>query len=78
MFIKRDLAHAPLEHRNARVDVGLPLLRRLVLGVLAQVAQLARALNLFRELHVQLALESVQFVFKSLEKLLLHHSNFGV
>ena len=75
---QRDLAHAPLQHGDAGVDVGLAFFRRLVLGVLAQVAELARALNLFGELLVQLALEGVQLVFKSLEKSFFHRSNIGV
>ncbi len=74
MFIKRDFAHPPLEHGDARVDVGLPLLRRLVLGVLAQVAELARTLDLLGELHVQLALERVDLVFESLDESFFHRA----
>ena len=54
------------------VDDVLALLGGLVLGVLAQVAQLARALNLLREIDLQLALEHGDFVVESLENPLFH------
>ena len=50
-------ADALLQHADARLDQPLPLLRRLVLGVLAQIAQLARALDLLRQLELQLVVE---------------------
>src|SRR5262245_50429683 len=69
---ERDLAHAALQHGNAGVDVGLAFLRGLIFGVLAQVAQLAGALDLLGELHVQLALERVDLVFESLDEFFFH------
>ena len=68
----RDLADALLQHRDARVDDLLTLLRGLVLGVLAQVAQLARALDLLRQLDLQLALERGDFVVEFLENAIFH------
>ena len=68
----RDLADALLQHRDAGVDDVLALLGGLVLGVLAQVAQLARALNLLRQLDLQLALERRDFLVETLENSLFH------
>ena len=53
----RDLGDPLLEHRDSRVDDALAILRRLIFRVLAQVAELARALDFLRQLVVQLALE---------------------
>lgn len=64
--------HAPLEHGNARLDVCLPFFRRLILGVLTQVSELARALDFFRQLRLQFSLESRHFVFEPLEQSLFH------
>ena len=68
----RDLGDALLQHRDARVDDALSILRGLILGVLAQVAQLARALDFLRQFAVQLALEIGDFVFEFLEDFGLH------
>ncbi len=69
---ERDLAHPLLQHRDARVDDPLPFLGGLVLGVLAQIAVLARALDLPRQVDLQLALERGDFVVESLENPILH------
>ena len=69
---QRDLADALLQHGDAGVDDLLALFRRLVLGVLTQIAQLARALDLLRELYLQLALERRDLVVESLEDPVLH------
>ena len=69
---QRDLADALLEHRDAGVDDLLPLLGGLVLGVLAQVAQLARALDLLRQLELQLALERGDLVVETLQNAIFH------
>ena len=74
MFISAISFMPPLEHGDARLDVGLALLRGLVLGVLAQVAELAGALDLLGQLRLQLALERGDLVFESLENPLFHRS----
>ena len=56
---------------DARLDVGLALLGGLVLRVLAQVAELAGALDLLGELRLELALERSDLLFESLENLAL-------
>ena len=53
-------------------DQPLPLLGRLVLGVLAQIAQLAGALDLPRQLGLQLLVELLDLVFEFLQELGLH------
>jgi hypothetical protein len=55
--------------------VGLAFLRGLILRVLPEVTELARALDLLRQFHLQLALERRHLVFESLENLRLHRSN---
>ena len=67
-----DLGHALLQHRHARLDEALPLLGRGVLRVLAQIAQLARALNLLWQLVRELALEHADLVFESLDEPCFH------
>ncbi len=52
---QRDLGHALLQHADARLDEPLPFLGGRVLGVLAQVAELAGALDFLRQLELQLA-----------------------
>src|SRR5205085_9000063 len=55
------------------------LLRGLVLGVLAQVAELARALDLLRELDLQLALQRGDLIIEALEDPILHlGSDFSI
>ncbi len=68
----RDLADTLLEHGDTRIDDILALLRRFVLGVLAQVAQFAGALNLLREIDLQLALQRGDLVVEFLEDPVLH------
>ena len=74
---QRDLGHALLQHADPRFDQPLTLLRRVVLGVLAQVAQLARALDLPRQLDLQLAIERVDLVFELLDQPLFHRFRHG-
>ena len=60
------------EHADARLEIALPLLGRVVLGVLAQVAQLARALDLLGQFDLQLALERLDLVFEPFDQVCLH------
>jgi hypothetical protein len=66
-----NLADALLQHRDPRIDNPLPLFRRFVFRVLAQVAVLARALDLPRQVDLQLALERGDFIVESLENAVL-------
>ena len=50
----------------------LTFLGGLVLGVLAQIPKLARALDLFRQIHLQFALEPCDFIVESLENSVFH------
>ena len=52
----------------------LPLLRGVVFGVLAQIAELAGAPDLLRQLGVELAFEQGDLVLQPLENLLFHAS----
>ncbi len=67
-----DVAHPLLQQADPRLDEPLPLLGGVILGVLAQVAQLARALNLLRQLRLQLAIELVDLVLELLQDPRLH------
>ena len=67
-----DLADALLQQADARLDEPLPFFRRLVLGVLAQVAELARALDLARQLGLQLLVELRDLVLEFLQDPLFH------
>ena len=69
---QRDLGDALLQHADPRLDQALPLFRRVVLRVLAQVAQLARALDLLRQLELQLAIERLDFVLEFLDQTIFH------
>ncbi len=53
----------------------LPLLGRLVLGVLPQVAELARPLDLLWQLRLQFPLELLNLVLESLQNLRFHRSS---
>src|SRR5262245_36197065 len=76
---QRDFAHALLEHRDARVDEFLTLFRGLVLRVLPKVAQLPGALDLLRQLELQLALERGDLLVETLEDPILHvGSDFNI
>ncbi|MNC93929.1 hypothetical protein D3C83_106670 [compost metagenome] len=68
----RDLADPLLQHGDAGVDDLLPLLGRLVFGVFAQVAELARPLDLLRQVDLQLALERRNLIVEPLEDPFLH------
>ena len=74
---QRDLRHALLQHADARLDQPLALLGRVVLGVLAQVAQLARAQDFPRQLDLQLAIERVNLVLELLDQPLFHRFRHG-
>jgi hypothetical protein len=67
-----NLAHALLQHRYARVHHLLPFLCGLVFCVLTQIAVLARALDFFRKLVPQLALERGNLVGEPLQNAILH------
>ncbi len=54
---QRDVADPPLQQADPRLDESLTLLGGMILGVLAQVAELARALNFLRQLRFQLAIQ---------------------
>jgi len=69
---QRDLADAPFQHADARLEVPLPLFRGLVLGVLAQVAMLPRPLDLLGQLRLELALQLLDFVFEASDQPGLH------
>ena len=53
-------------------DQPLPLLGRLVLGVLAQVSELTGALDLLGELELQLVVQHMDFVFELFDQPILH------
>ena len=72
---QRDLADALLQHADARFDQALPLFRGVILGVLPQVAQLARALDLLRQLGLQLLLELMDLFFELLQETRLHRGD---
>ncbi len=61
-----------LSMADASLDEALAFLRRVVLGVLAEIAELARALDLLRQLRLQLALELMNLVFELLENPRFH------
>ena len=61
---QRDLGDALLEHADAGFDEALPLFRRMVFRVLPKVAQLAGALDLFRELELQLMIERLDLLLE--------------
>src|ERR1051326_491382 len=67
-----DFTQALAQLLDARLDVRLAFERGLVLGVLAQVAVLARLLNLARQVHAQLLVQSVQLLLKFLLDCLGH------
>ena len=64
--------HAAVELADARLQEALPLLGRLVLGVLAQVAVLARGQDLLGELDLQLVVERPDLLLQPL--LYIEHS----
>ena len=70
-----DLADALLQQADARLDQPLTFLRRLVFGVLAQIAELARALDLARQLRLQLLVELRDLVLEFLQDPLFHRRN---
>ena len=72
-----DLADPHLEHADPRLDEPLPFLRRLVLGVFAQIAQLAGALDLPRQLGLQLLVELLDLVLEFFQEPRLHVEGDG-
>src|SRR5262249_44958007 len=82
-FVRRDLveihqlnlADALLQQTDAGLDEALALLGRLVFGVLAEVAQFARALDLSGELRLQLLVELGDFVLEFLQDPVFHVGN---
>ncbi len=69
---QRNIADALLEQADPCLDETLAFLRGVVLGVLAQVSELARALNFLREFGLELAVQSLDLVLELLEELRLH------
>ena len=69
---QRDVADALLEQADPRLDEALALLRGVILRVLAQVAELARALDFLRQLGLELAVQPLDLVLELLEELRLH------
>ena len=65
-FMSESAASRAVELADARLQVALPLLGRLVLGVLAQVAVLAGPLDLLRELDLQLVVERPDLLLEPL------------
>src|SRR5438067_13885719 len=61
-----------LQHADARLDETLPLLGRGVFRVLAQIAELARALDFLRQLQLQLAIERRDFSLELPDQPFLH------
>ena len=64
---QRDFADPLAEHADAGVDELLPLLGRLVLGVLTKIAELARTLDLLRKLGLELALQLADLILEAFE-----------
>ena len=56
----------PVQLRDARLEEALPLLGRLVLRVLAQVAVLARLQDLLGQVDLELVVELLDLVLKPL------------
>src|SRR5439155_16830897 len=68
----RNLRDTLLQHADARLDETLPLLGRGVFRVLAQIAELARALDFLRQLQLQLAIERRDFSLELPDQPFLH------
>ena len=68
----RDLGDPFPEHRKPAVDDRLSIFGCLIFGVLAQIAELPRALDLFRQIVVELVLELRHFIFEFLKDFGLH------
>ncbi len=67
-----DLGHALLEHRDAGFDESLTLLGGVVLGVLAEIAQLASALDFLWQILRQLFVERGDLDFEPLDQRSFH------
>ncbi len=63
------------QHGDARFDEALPLLRGVVLGVLAKVAELAGPLDLLRQLVGELPIELADLVFEAFDQSRFHRSS---
>src|SRR4051812_44150854 len=61
---QRDFGDPLLQHADARLDEPLAFFRRRVLRVLAQIAELAGALDLIRQLEFQLVIERLDLVLE--------------
>ncbi len=70
-----DLADPLHQQADARLHKPLAFLCRMVLGVLTQVTQLARTLDLLRQLRLQLLVQLADLVFKLLQQSGLHSGN---
>src|ERR1700686_21959 len=69
---ERDLGDALLEHADAGFDQPLALLRRRILRVLAEIPELAGALDFPGQLELQLAVERRDLVLELLDQPLFH------
>ena len=74
-LIELDVRHALLQHRDPRLHVRLALLGGVVLGVLAQVPELARALDLSGSSSFSSRSSAADLVVELLEQLFLHQSS---
>src|SRR5207253_855868 len=72
-----DLRDALLEHADPRFDEPLALLGRVVFGVLAQIAELARALDLFGQLEFELVVQRLYLVLEFPDQSILHRLHHG-
>src|SRR5262249_32984264 len=70
-----DLGHALLKQADTGFDEALPLFRGVVFRVFAQVAELARALDLARQLGFQLLVELRDLVLELLQDPVFHRQN---
>src|SRR5262245_46865934 len=70
-----DFGDALLQEADARLDEPLPLFRRLVLRVLAQIAEFARALDLAGQLGLQLLVELRDLLLEFLQDPVFHGRN---
>src|SRR4029453_15353018 len=55
-------------------DVGLPLLRGVIFGILAEVAELARAFDFLGQLRLELAIERDDLILELSQQLIFHRT----
>jgi hypothetical protein len=71
---QRQVGDTLLEHGNPRLDERLPLFRGVILGVLAEIAELPRAFDFLRQLRLELAIERDDLVLELSHQLIFHCS----